>query len=85
MKLSKEIISKVNFIQKLKEHNLTNEKDLINISYINFYKLNFTQSETRLFNELLQYLKENKNNNIYTFIFNNGKEDNENGNENEKK
>ena len=85
MKLSKEIINKVNFIQKLKEHNLTNEKDLINISYINFYKLNFTQSETRLFNELLQYLKENKNNNIYTFIFNNGKEDNENGNENEKK
>lgn len=75
--LDKDIKIKANLFQKLRDNNIINSKQIINITYEQGKRLKLTKEEDKMLTELCYYLSEKRNNEI-EFIINKKEEEQNN-------
>lgn len=73
--LEKDLKIKIQLIQKLKENNILNEKQVLNISYEQGKKLKLTQAEDQMLSEICKYIADNRKIDLEFFTKNNRKEE----------
>lgn len=66
--LDKDIKIKANLFQKLRDNNIINSKQIINITYEQGKRLKLTKEEDKMLTELCYYLSEKHNNEIEFII-----------------
>lgn len=66
--LDKDLKIKVNLFQKLRNNNILNSKQIINITYEQGKKLKLTREEDKMLTELCYYLTDKKNNELEFII-----------------
>ena len=66
--LDKDIKIKANLFQKLRDNNIINSKQIINITYEQGKRLKLTKEEDKMLTELCYYLSEKRNNEIEFII-----------------
>jgi hypothetical protein len=75
--LDKDLKIKANLFQKLRDNNIFNSKQIINITYEQGKRLKLTREEDKMLTELCYYLSDKRNSELEFIIKKNDKEEKE--------